>query len=612
MLLALILFGGCHQNRDKTGPDTPAAGSAPDQVQEWFSDRAAETGLNFVHVNGMSGEFYYPEIMAPGVGLLDFDNDGDLDVYVVQGQMLGAGKTIARALIPPTGPFPLEGRLYRNDLTVRSDGTRTVRFTDVTETSGIKARGYGMGVAVGDVDNDGCADLYLTNLGPNQLFHNNCDGTFTDVSKQSRTDDPGWGVSASFLDFDRDGWLDLFVGNYVSYGVEKDIRCFMLAGGPNYCPPQVYRAQPSKLYHNNRDGTFSDVTAAAGMAAEFGPALGVATADFNGDGWIDIYVANDGQPNQLWINQRNGTFKNTALASGTALSDEGKAKSSMGIDAGDFDNDGDEDLFITELTGQGSDLYVNDGSGVFEEQSARAGIRFPTLPYTGFGTAWLDFDNDGWLDLLTVNGAVTRDPQRPKDLFSLQQRKQLLRNLGNGRFEEVTGRAGAVFQLAEVGRGAAFGDIDNDGDIDVVVGNDSGPVRLLINNVGNHNHWMGLRLAGMATPRPPAGPADSRSAGTVVEPATKTTIRRPDPFEGRDMLGARVGFVRDDGSTLWRRARSDGSYASANDPRVLVGLGRSAKVVRVQVVWPDGKTEEWTDVPANTYTTLKEGFGNAK
>ena len=233
----------------------------------------------------------------------------------------------------------------------------------MTEASGIDARGYGMGVATGDFNNDGCVDLYLTNLGPNQLLRNNCDGTFTDVSKQSGTDDPGWGVSAAFLDYDRDGWLDLFVGNYVDYSIETNIRCFMLAGGPNYCPPQVYRAQPSKLYHNNRDGTFSDVTAAAGLATEFGPALGVSTADFNGDGWIDIYVANDGQPNQLWINQHDGTFKNTGLLSGTAFGGEGKAKSSMGVDAGDFDNDGDEDLFVTELTGQGSDLYVNDGSG---------------------------------------------------------------------------------------------------------------------------------------------------------------------------------------------------------------------------------------------------------
>jgi hypothetical protein len=568
-LLALALHAGCR-----------ASQGDGDRVLDWFTDRATDAGLDFVHFNGMSGEFYYPEVMAPGAGLLDYDNDGDLDIYLVQGQMLGEGKNLDQALLPPRGPLPVEGRLYRNDLEVRADGTRTLRFTDVTEASGINARGYGMGVAAGDFNNDGCVDLYLTNLGPNQLFRNNCDGTFTDVSRQSGTDDPGWGVSAAFLDFDRDGWLDLFVGNYVGYSTGTNIRCFLPSGGPNYCPPQVYRPQPSKLYHNNHDGTFTDVTAAAGMAAEFGPALGVSTADFNGDGWIDIYVANDGQPNQLWINQHDGTFKNTGLLSGTALGEEGRAKSSMGVDAGDFDNDGDEDLVITELTGQGADLYVNDGSGVFEEQSAHAGIRLPTLPFTGFGAAWLDFDNDGWLDVLIVNGTVTRDIQRPREPFSLQQRKQLFRNLGNGRFEDVSDRAGAVFRLAEVGRGAAFGDIDNDGGPDVVVANDSGPVQLLINNIGRRNHWVGLRLLGTTPPR--------------------------------DMLGARVEVIRKDGSTVWRRARSDGSYASASDPRVLVGLGPSAEAPRVKVLWPGGRVEEFADVAVDRYTTLREGGGSAR
>jgi len=570
-MLLLGLLAACKADRN---PPSHARGAAASDL-EWFVDRAQETGIDFVHFNGMSGEFYYPEIMAPGVGLLDYDNDGDLDIYVVQGQILGAGKA-PKLLVPP--PSPLEGRLYRNDLEVHADGTRSLRFTDVTEASGVKARAYGMGVATGDFNNDGCVDLYLTNLGPNQLFRNNCDGTFTDVSRQSRTDDPGWAVSASFLDFDRDGWLDLFVGNYVSYTVGTDIRCFLQSGGRNYCPPQVYRAQPSKLYRNNRDGTFTDVTAVAGMAAEFGPTLGVSTADFNGDGWIDIYVANDGQANQLWINQHDGTFRNTGLLSGTALGDDGRAKSSMGVDAGDFDNDGDEDLVITELAGQGSDLYVNDGAGAFEEHSARAGLRLPTLRYTGFGAGWLDFDNDGWLDILIVNGAVTRDPQRPREAFSLQQRKQLLRNLGNRRFEEVTDRAGAVFQLSEVGRGAAFGDIDNDGDTDVVVGNDSGPVRLLINNVGARQHWIGLRLLGVPS--------------------------------ARDALGARVGVMRKDRFTLWRRARSDGSYGSANDPRVLVGLGPLVETPTVKVLWPSGRAEEFANVAVDRYTTLKEGSGH--
>jgi hypothetical protein len=560
------------------GTATPAPGSTP-AATEWFTDKAKETGLDFVHFNGMSGEFYYPEIMPPGVALFDYDNDGDLDVFVVQGQMLGS-KPIASAKPQPQGPLPLTGRLFRNDLQIAADGTRALHFTDVTAASGILTHGYSMGVATGDFNNDGCVDLYVTSLGPNQLFRNNCDGTFTDVSKASRTDDDGWSISASFVDYDRDGWLDLFVGNYLNYSLEANIHCYSLSGSLDYCPPHVYRAHPSHLFHNNRDGTFTDVTVAAGMSREFGPALGVSTADFNGDGWIDIYVANDGQPNQLWINQHNGTFKNTALLSGAALSPEGVAKSSMGIDAGDFDNDGDEDLFITELTGQGDDLYVNDGSGAFEDRSARAGIRLPSLPFTGFGAGWFDFDNDGWLDALTANGAVSQNVEAlaRNEPFSLQQRKQLFRNLGNGQFEDATKQAGAVFEIPEVSRGLAFGDIDNDGDIDVVIGNDSGPMRLLINNVGNRKHWVGLRLVAAA------------GAGKV-----------------HDVVGARVGVRRGDGLTVWRRARADGSYGSASDPRVVAGLGDSNAPATVTVIWPDGRREEWKSVPIDRYTTLKEG-----
>jgi hypothetical protein len=553
-------------------------GWAADGPEGWFTDETTAAGLTFTHFNGMSGDLYYPEIMPPGVALFDYDSDGDLDLFVVQGRMLGS-KPIDRAWDPPRPGSPTGGRLFRNDLEVAAGGRRRLHFTDVTERSGISARGYGMGIATGDYNNDGCVDLYVTNLGSNQLFRNNCDGTFTDVTAASHTASPGWSVSAAFVDFDRDGWLDLFVGHYVNYSVEANVKCFGLAGGREYCPPHAYTAQPSKLYRNNRNGTFTDVTARAGLSTEFGPALGVSTADFNGDGWMDIYVANDGQPNQLWINQRNGTFKNTALLSGAALGADGEAKSSMGVDAGDFDNDGDEDLFITELTGQGADLYVNVGGGVFEERSAGAGLRRPTLPFTGFGAAWLDIDNDGWLDLVTVNGAVSQnvDAAARGERFALQQRKQAFRNLGNGRFEDVSTRAGPAFARADVSRGAAFGDIDNDGDIDIIVGNASGPLRLLLNGVGQRRHWMGLRLVG--------------------------------PDGRRDMLGARVAVTHADGLTLWRRVRSDGSYASASDPRVIAGLGDSNRPVTVRVIWPDGRTETWSDLAIDRYVTIREGAG---
>jgi enediyne biosynthesis protein E4 len=540
--------------------------------EEWFVDRAAATGIDFVHFNGMSGRFYQPEIMGPGVAMFDYDNDGDLDVYLVQGGMLGTGQP---RLVPPKGA--LTDRLYRNDLEGHGDGAR-LHFTDVTAHSRLNPRGYGMGVATGDVDNDGWIDLYLTGFGRNQMFRNNRDGTFTDVSSRSGTSDPSaWSVSASFVDIDLDGWLDLFVGNYLNYTLETHTPCFNRSGPLDYCPPEVYRAQPSRFYRNRGDGTFVDMTAAAGLAREFGPALGVATADFNGDHRIDIFVANDQKENQLWINQPDGTFRNLAPLWGVAVGANGEVKANMGVDAGDFDNDGDEDLFITELTGQGSTLYVNAGTGVFEDQSARRGIRLPSLPYTGFGAAWLDFDNDGWLDIVAVNGYVTQNMEAlgPDNPFPLQQRKQLFRNRRTGGFEEVTGRAGAVFQLAEVSRGAAVGDIDNDGDVDVLIGNAAGHARLLINQIGSRQHWLGLRLVGEPT--------------------------------GRDMVGARVAVTLANGVTVWRRARADGSYASANDPRVLVALGESVARVRVRVIWPSGREGTWSDLPVDRYTTLREG-----
>jgi len=584
----------------RANPPAEGQGSADRPATDWFVDRAAATGLDFVHFNGMSGALYYAEHMGPGVALFDYDNDGDLDVFLPQGQMLGTGKKLEQALFPPKGSLPLKGRLFRNDLQVNADGTRSLRFTDVTEASGLNANGYGMGVATGDYDNDGCVDLYVTTLGRNQLFRNNCNGTFADVSKESRTDDTGWSTSAAFVDYDRDGWPDLFVGHYLAYTTDANSQCYSVTGKPDYCPPHVYSAQPSHLFHNNRNGTFTDVTVAAGLSREFGPTLGISTADFNGDGWPDIFVANDGQPNQLWINQHDGTFKNLGLLSGTALSAEGEAKSSMGVDAGDFDNDGDEDLFVAELTGQGADLYVNDGSGVFVDQSARSRIRFATLPFTGFGAAWFDYDNDGWLDILMVNGAVTAIEELTKanDPLPLRQQKQLLRNLGNGQFEDVTSRAGAIFQQPSVARGAAFGDIDNDGDTDVVVASNNGPAQLLINEIGNRNHWIGVRAVRAAV----GGRAATSRPGSAMT----------------DAVGARVGVVRVEGSAaggsgggsiVWRRARAEGSYASANDSRVLAGLGQSAKTVKVRVTWPDGKSEEWSDVPVDRYTTLTEGTG---
>ncbi len=554
----------------------PAAGPVAQPQPDWFVDRAQESGLDFVHINGMSGKLYMTEVLAPGVALLDFDNDGDLDVYLVQGEPLGTLDSGRGTRDPGSGIHGAGDRLFRNDLRVASDGTRTLHFTDVTRGSGITSHGYGMGVAAGDINNDGWVDLYLTKFdAPNQLFRNNGDGTFSDVSKASGTDQQSWSVSASFVDLNRDGWLDLYVGNYIRYSLENSTPCFGASGALDYCMPQTYQPLQDRLYINRGGGIFVDASVRSGITREYGPALGVSTADFNRDGWMDIYVANDGKENQLWLNKQDGTFENTALLSGVALPVTGKAEASMGVDAGDFDDDGDEDLFVTELTSEGSNLYVNDGSGVFDDRSTASGLGASSVPFTGFGTAWFDYDNDGRLDLLSVNGTVQiiESLRQAKDPMPLHQRKLLFHNAGGGRFEEVSGKAGKVFALSEVGRGAAFGDVDNDGDVDVLIGNNNGPTRLLINQIGSGSHWIGLRLVG---------------AG------------------GRDMLGARVEIVQTGTPTRWRRARSDGSYASANDPRVIVGLGESATPPDVRVTWPDGKIDTWTKLPVDQYTMLRE------
>ena len=599
IVLLAAVAGGCAADpasrASSAGAGHPDARGTSTVDSDWFVERAAELGLDFVHFNGASGHFYYPEILPPGVGLLDYDNDGDLDVFLVQGRMLGPDANVADALIPPATPGPLTGRLYRNDLEVGQDGSRSWRFVDVTEQSGLHADGYGFGVAAGDIHNDGWVDLLVTSFESERLFRNDGDGSFTDVTDEAGIEaGNAFGVSAAFVDYDRDGWLDLYIGNNVDYGLDNRTVCPNTAGARDYCPPETYGGLPDRLYRNLGNGRFDDVSATAlrhvntggvsrATLGRFGPALGVATADYDGDGWLDIYVANDGTENLLWINRRDGTLMDAALLSGAALSGLGTPEAGMGVDAGDFDDDGDEDLFMTHLTTEGNNLYVNDGSGMFRDDSAASRLGPGSLPYTGWGSAWFDFDNDGRLDVMAVNGTVVAVDGREDDPFPYGQRNTLFRNLGDRRFEDVTDRAGAVFELSEVSRGAAFGDIDNDGDVDVLVGNNTGPVRLLVNTIGNRRHWLGLRLVGAA---------EGRAS-----------------VHGRDMPGARVAVVRDGEPTRWRRARSDGSYASANDPRVLVGLGESAAAPDVQVRWPSGRSEVWEDVAVDRYTTLIEGQG---
>jgi hypothetical protein len=550
---------------------------ASDQ-RAFFSDRTEQTQLDFTHFNGMSGELYFAEMVGPGVAFFDYDGDGDLDAYLVQGKMLGDDKPIQEATFPLPYPLPLSDRLYRNDLQILPDGARQVRFVDVTDSSEIEAPGYGMGVATGDFNNDGWVDLYLTNFGPNQMLRNNGDGTFTDVTAVSGTNDKRWSVPAIFVDFDRDGWLDLYVGNFVQFRLANHRNCSSALGAFDYCGPSAYEPETDRLFRNRGDGTFEDVSIASGITKEFGSTLGAVGADFNNDGWVDIYVANDGLPNQLWINQHDGTFQDEAVLSGSAVNESGMPEASMGVVAGDFDGDGSVDLFMSHLAEETNTFYLNDGTGLFREATRDSGLGLPSWQYTGFGTALADYDNDGWLDLCVVNGAVHLiEPQlRAGDPHPLNQINQLFRNLGGGKFQGVTAEAGPAFELEEVSRGLASGDVDNDGDADFLIGNNAGPARLLVNEIGQDAAWLGIRVY-------------SRN-------------------RHRDVQGARLTVTLEGRSALRRRLGSDGSYASANDPRITIGLNEGGGESTVRVLWPGGGLQEWRALPEGKYITLTEGL----
>jgi len=566
-LAAGLLAWGARASAPQTA--RPAARPAGD----WFVDVASSAGLRFVHRSGKAGEFYFPEISGAGVGVVDYDNDGDLDVYVVQsGRLKAPGDATGRSSDPRTGENA--DRLYRNDL---AGPGQAVRFTDVTAQSGIATRGYGQGVAAGDYDNDGFTDLYVTSFGPNQLLRNRGDGTFQDVTALAHADDPRWSTSASFADLDRDGWLDLYVANYVDFVFAIHKQCTSRAGKKDYCGPTSYHPLPARLLRNAGNGSFEDVSLHAGIAKSPGNGLGVVAADFDGDAWPDLYVANDQMENFLWVNGHDGTFREAALGAGLALSAAGSPQAGMGVDAGDFDNDGDEDAFLTHLTGQYTTLYVNEGGLQFSDKSLLAGLAGPSRSMTGFGAAWLDVDNDGWLDILTVNGTVSAIEAQVNagDPFPYHQPKQLFMNNGDGTFRDASREGGAALAVSDVGRGAAFGDLDNDGDTDVVITQIDGPARVLLNQVGSHHHWLGCRLL----------------------------------TGKRDALGAVAVLKRQGERTLWRRARSDGSYLSANDPRVLFGLGTSARPGVLEVRWPDGRRERFRNLGVDHYVTVRQGQG---
>jgi enediyne biosynthesis protein E4 len=527
-----------------------------------FVDIAADAGLRFEHVNGASGQYHLPEIMGAGGALLDTDGDGDLDVVLLQGRSFAGASASTLG-----GP-----RLFRNALVP----TRQLRFDDVTARSGFVGGDYGMGAAAGDYDNDGDPDLYITNFGPNRLYRNDR-GTFTDVTARSGDglDDPRWSTSASFADFDSDGDLDLFVVNYVDFTVAGAKACYDVMGIRDYCGPLQFRPLPDRLFRNDGNGRFTDVSEAAGITRAVASGLGVSAADFNGDRRLDFFVANDARPNQLWINSGHGTFDDAAMLAGVALNADGQVEGSMGVAAGDADNDGDDDLFVSNITGETHAFYENLGAGRFADRRLNTRLAAATRPYTGFGTDWFDYDSDGWLDLFVANGAVTILEALRGERAPFRQRNLLLRNTGRGAFDDVTAGAGAALQASNVGRGAAFGDVDNDGDVDVLVTNNGGPVRLLRNDTPRAGAAIVLRLEGVA--------------------------------DNRQGLGARVGARYADGSMTWRRAHADGSYLSSSDPRVHVAGGAHGVPVDILVEWLRGPREQWPAATAGT--TLRQGTG---
>jgi hypothetical protein len=535
-----------------------------------FVESAAETGLTFTHVNGATGQYYLAEEMGSGVALFDYDGDGDLDVFLVQGGSLDGSSTPAAQQT---------SRLFQNDLKVGPNGERTLHFTDVTKRAGLGRHAYGMGAAVGDYDNDGDLDLLVTCFGPETLYRNNGDGTFTDVTREAGIGDDQWSTSAAFLDVDRDGDLDLFVANYLDFTIAGNKRCADAVGVRDYCGPRAYKPVRDRFYRNEGNGRFVDATEASGISKADGAGLGVAIGDYNNDGWIDLYVANDATPNQLWINQRNGTFVDEGPMSGSAVNASGNPEGSMGIASGDYDRDGDEDLFVTNLAAETAVLYANDGQGNFEDVRVRSGLGQATAGFTGFGTDWFDYDNDGRLDLFIANGAVNVIESQRGQPAPFRMKNQLFRNAGTGRFEDTSGIAGPAFAHAGIGRGAAFGDLDNDGDIDIVYTNNGGPVRLLVNQAAPSGHWL--------------------------------TVSVRQPSTNRFAIGAWAGLERAGQPTCWRRVRTDGSYLSASDVRVHFGLGAASAGQHALVVqWPDGQRDRWTDVGTDRVVTITRGAGS--
>jgi hypothetical protein len=538
--------------------------TAADSPSYPFSEvPSSATGITWTHTAGLSPEKYLPQSTGAGCAFLDYDNDGWMDIYLVN-----SGKC---DIFTPTQP--LRNALYRNN----RDGT----FTDVTEKAGVVGGGYGMGVAVGDYNADGFPDLYVTQYGRSLLYRNNGDGTFTDVTEHAGVAAPGWASSAVWFDYDNDGRLDLFVCRFVDFDKSKHHNC----GAPNipaikglneYCYPRIYSPMASWLFHNNGDGTFTDVSQKMGIADNPGKSWGVVATDVNNDGWMDLFVSNDTDANFLFLNRGGRHFEEVGFTSGVAFGEGGRARSGMGVDSADLNQDGWMDLFVTNLNHELDGLYLNRRDETFDDIAAPSGIANATRLMSGWGVKFLDYDNDGNLDLMIANGHPDDLIEKIYDNVNYRERLLLFHNSGSGGLDNVTQASGQAFARPMSARGLALGDFDNDGGVDVLVSCNDAPPVLLHNNVGSGNHWLGIKLIGK-----------------------KANI---------DAVGAYVTYQAGE----LKRSRmkvGGGSYLSSHDPRLVLGIGKQTKMDWIEVKWPKPSTlvQRYTDLPIDRYISIAEG-----
>ncbi len=579
--IVLLVLAGCKSKPSESATPTsspdvarhadsparsPAVTAQPSPVETRpsgpieFTDVTAQAGIHFQHNSGAFGKKYLPETMGSGACFLDYDNDGWQDILIVNSMDWPAHKS--------GKSYPA---LYHNN----KDGT----FTDVTRQAGLAVEMYGMGCAVGDFDNDGFDDVYITSVGGSHLFRNLGNGKFADVTSKAGVSDPGFATSAIWFDYDNDGKLDLFVSHYVEWSLDKDQYCSLDGRNKSYCTPEAYKGESVTLFHNKGNGVFENVTSRAGLHDPTAKSLGIAMLDYDDDGWMDLFVANDTQPNKLYHNNHDGTFTDNAVLLGVAYGESGTKRAGMGADAGDYDHSGRQGLLVGNFTNEGMALYHNDGSGLFSDQSSSSGVGAASMKSLTFGGFFFDYDLDGWLDIFAANGHVADDISVMQPTVQYAEVPHLFHNKGNGKFEDVASRLGPALRRPVVGRGAAYADFDNDGDLDLLLTSNNGPARLLRNDNGNKNDMLKIKTVG------------TRS--------------------NRDGIGAKVTLTTNKNVRQFAMVKSGSSYLSQSELPLTFGLGKpeEGKIVSLEIVWPSGRKERLTAIKPNQFITLQEGKG---